>query len=109
MSTAATARAKRPKEKQLSPAELIQKHQKVLARARKLYDRAELAKVVQPFLEECKACGRKHLKPGPLVKGAHIELTADGKAAIPLDNFAEGETLWGHGVIRHYGVKVIDV
>lgn len=115
MSAAATARTKRhAKADKPTPAETVRKHQQVLARAKKLYDRADviLAELMAPFLEECKECGAKKLKQGTIVKGkhvAHVELTADGKAAILLDNFAGSDVVWGHGGVRHYGLKVIDV
>jgi hypothetical protein len=107
--SSAQRRAKAPKP--LTPTELIQKHQKSLARAKKLYDRADvlLTQILQPFIEVCASCGGKKLKPGTLVKGAHVALTADGKAAILTDNFSEQDIVWGHGGVRHYGVKIIDV
>jgi hypothetical protein len=84
-------------------AALVLKHQKTIERAKQLYDRADnlLAQIVAPFLETCKHCGSKVLK-----KDAVIVLNDDGKTAELLDNFADHTVVWGHGGVRHFGVKV---
>jgi hypothetical protein len=83
--------------------ELIQKHQKTLARAKQLYQRADnlMAEIIEPYLETCEGCGHKHLKPD-----AVITLSADGKRAFLLDNFAENAIVWGHGGVRHFGIEI---
>ena len=92
--------------KRLSPAELpakIRQHQKTLERAKQLYDRADaqLKELVGPFLETCKHCGSVKLK-----EDAVVALNEDGKKAALLDNFAGMDVVWGHGGVRHYGVKI---
>lgn len=87
----------------LAPADLVRRQQKTLERAKQLYDRADgmLAEIVLPFLVVCKHCGNAKLK-----EGAEIPLNSDGKVAELKDNFRGEDIVWGHGGVRHYGVKV---
>ena len=82
---------------------LIRKQQKTLERAKQLYDRADaqLAEIVKPFLETCKHCGAPKLK-----EDARVILNQDGKVASLQDNYAGESIVWGHGGVRHYGVKI---
>jgi hypothetical protein len=74
-------------------AELIRKFLRAKARAKKLYDRADvhLAEIA------------KAIKPGD-----EVPLTEDGKKAVLIDNFAGKSVVWGHGGVRHYDIDVID-
>ena len=93
---------RRPKSDQ-ALANLVRKQQKTLDRAKQLYDRADnvLAEIVQPFLEKCKHCGGIKLK-----ENAVIMLNEDGKKATLTDLFAGESVVWGHGGVRHYGIKI---
>jgi hypothetical protein len=82
---------------------LVRKYQKTLERAKKLYERADdlLQEIAAGFTETCKTCKTAHLKPN-----AEIPLTGDGKKAILEDNYANEDIVWGHGGVRHYGIKI---
>ena len=70
------------------------RHQlKTIARAKKLYERADT------ILEEI----AQQLKPGDAVA-----LTEDGKKAVLLDNYAGKNIVWGHGGVRRYAIEIVD-
>jgi hypothetical protein len=74
-------------------ADLIQRHLRTRASAKKLYERsdrllAEIAKLIRP--------------------GDAVPLNHDGKRAILVDNFEEKAIVWGHGAVRRYEIVVVD-
>lgn len=74
--------------------DLIRRHLAAKAHAKKLYDRADalLAEIA------------KHMKPNQ-----EVELSATGKKAVLIDNWAGKMVVWGHGGVRHYEIEVIDL
>jgi len=74
-------------------ADKIRHQMRTLARAKKLYDRADT------LLEEI----AKEMKPGD-----QVALTEDGKRAVLRDNFKKKSIVWGHGGVRRYAIEIVD-